>query len=270
MSDARGTDTDTHPAIERDVAFDQCLSFTVRGDWGHFRRVGGNIVKQTYRVMPRTTVAGLCAAVCGYPRDSYYELFAADASAIAVEPVGDQRTVNIPENVLSTAEGQLTDVTGRKQTEVSITVVDPTKKKRQQHNYEVLVDPAYRLHVWLDDDEAYETLRTHLAEGTTVYTPALGLSEHLASVTEFEEQSVTHDVEAAVVDSALPTGTRHLAATTGVRYATESSAGFMRVVNDSRRTTGFIDWAYTPADEPLPVTDTAPVSRVGDSTVVFV
>jgi CRISPR-associated Cas5-like protein len=37
----------------------RCLSFTVRGPWGHFRRIEGNIVKQTYRIIPRTTVAGL-------------------------------------------------------------------------------------------------------------------------------------------------------------------------------------------------------------------
>ena len=44
---------------------DRCLSLTVRGPWGHFRRIEGNVVKQTYRIIPRTTVAGLLAAVLG-------------------------------------------------------------------------------------------------------------------------------------------------------------------------------------------------------------
>jgi len=46
----------------------RCLSFTIRGPWGHFRRIEGNIVKQTYRIIPRTTVAGLLAAVVGIER----------------------------------------------------------------------------------------------------------------------------------------------------------------------------------------------------------
>jgi len=54
----------------------RCLSFTIRGPWGHFRRIEGNIVKQTYRIIPRTTVAGLLAAVVGIERDGYYDLFA--------------------------------------------------------------------------------------------------------------------------------------------------------------------------------------------------
>ena len=49
---------------------DRCLSFTVSGPWGHFRRVEGNIVKQTYQVIPRTTVAGLVAAMLGIDRKS--------------------------------------------------------------------------------------------------------------------------------------------------------------------------------------------------------
>ena len=52
------------------VAGRECLSFTVEGPWAHFRRIDATTEKLTYRVMPRTTVAGLLAAVLGEPRDS--------------------------------------------------------------------------------------------------------------------------------------------------------------------------------------------------------
>lgn len=62
----------TDDLADRTVAPNRCLSFTVRGPWGHFRRVEGNIVKQTYRIIPRTTVAGLIAGMLGIERDGYW------------------------------------------------------------------------------------------------------------------------------------------------------------------------------------------------------
>ena len=62
----------------------RCLSFTVRGDFGHFRRVDGTVVRQTYKLPPRTTVAGLLSAVAGLERDSYYDQFGPDTSAVAI------------------------------------------------------------------------------------------------------------------------------------------------------------------------------------------
>ena len=103
MSSTSETSEQLHP--------ERCLSLTVSGPWGHFRRVEGNVVKQTYRVIPRTTVAGLLAAVLGISRDEYYDLFGPEQSWIAIEPVEPLRTVNMPMNTLSTADGDLTSLT---------------------------------------------------------------------------------------------------------------------------------------------------------------
>ncbi len=48
-----------------DIEGRECLSFTVEGPWAHFRRIDATTEKLTYRVIPRTTVAGLIAAVLG-------------------------------------------------------------------------------------------------------------------------------------------------------------------------------------------------------------
>jgi len=166
---------------------ERCLSFTVRGPWGHFRRIEGNIVKQTYRIIPRTTVAGLLAAVLGIERDGYYELFAPDESAVAIQPVEEIRTVNMPMNTLSTASGNLQSLNGRGK--LSVKLPDPTTL-RQQHNYEVLVDPAYRIDIALADDKRYTELKETLAAGKSHYVPSLGLSEHLAEIEYHGEFSV--------------------------------------------------------------------------------
>ncbi len=247
---------------------DRCLSFTVRGPWGHFRRIEGNIVKQTYRIIPRTTVAGLLAAVLGIERDGYYDLFAPDSSAVAIEPVREIRTVNMPMNTLSTAAGDLQSLNGRGK--ISIKLPDPTTL-RQQHNYEVLVNPAYRIDVALTDEQWYTELRETLAAGESHYVPSLGLSEHLADIEyhgEFDvaDQPQTETVE---VDSVVPNAVDDVVLDAGTRCQIEESPAFMEADTGGRTTTGFTNYAYNPDANSLEVRDTA-AAGVNGRTVVFV
>jgi CRISPR-associated protein Cas5h len=247
----------------------RCLAFEVRGEWAHFRRIDGTVVKQTYRVIPRTTVAGLCAAIVGAPRDSYYEAFQPDNSAIAVMP-GDLRTVNVPMNSLTTTKSEVKTTGGR--TGLQVRSVDSTKP-RQQHNFEFVVDPVYRVFVWVDDTEFYTTLRTHLQNGTSVYTPSLGLSELLAEVEFIGEFDVELEEGKSTVDSAVPLTSSTVIPAPGLQQRTERSPGYMTADSTDgrprRTTTGFIDWAYTETatDE---LTASGPIARVGDHAVVFV
>src|SRR6056297_2375176 len=94
----------TAPISADRVVGETCLSFTVRGEWAHFRRIEGNIVKQTYRLMPRTSIAGMLAGMLGLGRDKYYDLFGQDVSAVAIQPESRLRTMNVPQNTLSTAK----------------------------------------------------------------------------------------------------------------------------------------------------------------------
>lgn len=63
-----------------------CIGFDITADYAHFRRVGNNSAKPSYRIPPRTTIAGLLAGIMGMSRDSYYNLFSPATSALAVVP----------------------------------------------------------------------------------------------------------------------------------------------------------------------------------------
>ena len=247
---------------------ERCLSVTVRGPWGHFRRVEGNVVKQTYRVIPRTTVAGLLAAVLGIERDGYYELFGPERSAVAIEPIRELRTLNMPMNTLSTAAGDLRSLNARGK--ISVKLPNPTRP-RQQHNYEVLVEPAYRVDVALADDERYERLRETLAAGKSHYVPSLGLSEHLAELDFHGEFAVEDgaDEEVVAVDSAVPNAVDDVVLDPDTRCGIEESPAFMRADAGGRTTTAFTTYAYNPDAEVLSVRD-VDVSQVDGRTVVFV
>ncbi|MDL0134574.1 type I-B CRISPR-associated protein Cas5b [Halobacterium salinarum] len=244
------------------------MSFTVRGPWGHFRRVEGNVVKQTYRIIPRTTVAGLLAAVLGIGRDKYYELFASDSSAVAVEPVRDLRTLNMPMNTLSTADESMQSLNSHGK--LSVKLPDPSKP-RQQHNYEVLVEPAYRIDVALADDARYRELRSHLEAGTSHYVPSLGLSEHLAQIDyhgEFEVKPAPDDGVVSV-DSAVPDAVDSVVPGPETRCQVEQSPAFMTADERGRTTRSFTTYAYNPDTGPLSVQD-IDASIVDGRTVVFV
>ncbi len=247
---------------------DRCLSFTVRGPWGHFRRIEGNIVKQTYRIIPRTTVAGLVAAVLGIERDGYYELFASGESAVAIEPVSEIRTLNMPINTLSTASSNLQSLNGRGK--LSVKLPDPTTL-RQQHNYEVLVDPAYRIDIALSNEERYTELREMLEAGKSHYVPSIGLSEHLAEIEyhgEFAVEAGPED-DLVEVDSAVPNAIDDLVLDTETRCQIEESPAFMQKDAGGRTTTGFTTYAYNPDAASLQVNDMK-VASVDGRTVVFV
>lgn len=230
------------PEADSDRLPDTCLSFELRGPWAHFRRVEGNIVKQTYRIIPRTTVAGLTAAILGLDRDSYYEAFAPDISAIAVEPLGSLRTMNMPQNTLSTAKEHMKTMPSRGHARISMP--DPTKL-RQQHNYEVLVDPAYRIDLRLADPGLRDRLRTHLEDGTAHYPPSLGLSEHLAEIDYLGEFEVERrDAESVHVDSAVVEAVDDVELEPGTEIKVERSPAFMESDSRGRTTTQFRSLAY--------------------------
>lgn len=269
------TTLDVHGADD-DSNARSCLVLTVEGPWGHFRRVDGNTIKQTYRVIPRTTVAGLLAAIAGYDRDSYYEAFAENQSYVAIEPLGSIRTTNLPENSLTTSGEGMKAVNARGK--VSVRYPDPTKD-RQRQNYEVLVDPSYRIYVWTSDNTFYERLREMLSDGKSHYVPSLGLSEHLATVEYQGECSIVRlePDDPVSVDSAIfdPDG---LIPAPDITFGTERSPGYMERTREpgsftGRRTTGFLTVTYTTDGSPLRVDGTAvsevEIPGIGRKRVVF-
>lgn len=262
------SDPETHP--------EECLVFSITGQWGHFKRIDGNLVKETYRIPPRTTVAGLIAAILGIKRNGYYPLFARGRSAVAVEPTTALRTINMPMNALSTANSSegLTKVNSRGGGP-TIAFTDPSYN-RQQHNYEILVEPAYRVYVWFEDEQQLDELEEMLAAGKSHYTPSLGLSEHLASIEYVGRRDVFPvDEQGPIrVDSAVPDGPSRTAVTPETTYRMERSPGYMSLTKGTsgftrRQTDGFIDYTYTLDGSPVRVTDTSDAVHAGDKTIIF-
>ena len=259
------------PTIDGEGVPDRCLSLTIRADWGHFRRIDRTVTKQTYRLPPRTTLAGMLAAIVGSPRDSYYETFDSGVSAIAVEPLGTIRTVTEPMLGLSTNPDEHFERRGGTgQKTVQVRYPDSTLN-RQLHSYELLVDPAYRIEVAVEDESFYRALADRLDTGTTHYPLSMGLSEYLAWIEFHGEFSVeSYDEETLEVDSAVPAGAGSVVPHKGVRTHVERMPAFMQADEHGRRTTGFSEYTFTTGAERVRISsEEITPAEVGERSVVF-
>ncbi len=247
-----------------DVVGREALSFTVRGPWAHFRRIDATTEKLTYRVMPRTTVAGLLAAVLGEPRDSYYDTFAKDASAIAVSPECALETQSIPQLTLPTKGGNIMTAEGVS----GKTVIDPQAiaEERKRRTFEYVVDASYRIDVILDDTETFERLAEFLESGRSTYTPSLGKTECLADITEVSRNTVEADGDPEAIDSTVPE--KHVVPTAGEPLRMERTPAYMEADEGGRSTTGFVSYAFAPGDQTLKA-PSAPVRSVDGRSVCF-
>jgi CRISPR-associated protein Cas5h len=247
-----------------------CIGFDVTADFAHFRKVGNNSAKPSYRVPPRTTVAGMLAGIMGMPRDSYYDLFSPASSAIAVVPKTLPHTYTMGITTVNTKADDAIQYRPKEQhyTKAAemLTPESYIKYDRQRDTYEMLVDPVYRVYVALSDKEIHEELFTRLNKPEYHYSPSLGLSECLAEITSVDTYSVnsetTDEIDSAVYDDTA------VIPTPGVSIKRERAPLYMERTEGGRRTTAFGNLTYVTNDAALPIDETRPC-KVGTHSVIF-
>jgi len=216
----------------------------------------------------------MLAAIVGSDRDTYYNVFGAETSAITITPLSDIRTVNVPTTGLGTDPKQAVTKTAGSRRSYALTYQD-TEGDRQIHAYELLADPQYRIDVAVEDEEYYEKLKTRLDNGESYYPPSLGKSEYLCTIEDVETDVTPTEIDAADqydIDSVVPISLSEVIPQQGVTYDIERSPAVMEATSGGRKTTRFDDYVYTrSADADIQVDSTADITpvSVGERTVVF-
>jgi CRISPR-associated protein Cas5h len=243
----------------------ECVSFTVSGDWAHFRRIDTTNDKQTYRVIPRTTASGLIAAMLGLPRDSYYDVFSKENSAMSIEVSSDVRTMQVPMLTLPTSESDITTAEN-----VSGKTLIKSEEERKRRSFEYLCEPEYRIHTVLEDEDVREQLkdRVGVEDGNPqpVYTPALGKTECLAEISDATTTELGDVNEVNEIDSVVPEDRIH--PKESVSYSLERAPGYMTTDENGRKTTDFVSYAYPTDGGSIEVSGIEAYS-VGESEVCF-
>ena len=260
---------------------DTCIGFDVTADFAHFRKVGNNSAKPSYRVPPRTTVAGLLAGIMGMARDSYYDLFSPSSSAVAVVPKELPHTYTMGITTVNTNEAAIQYLPLEKDWRDSAEMLTPEsylerwdnpgrqdlmETPRQRDTYEMLVDPVYRIYVALAEEDIHDELRERLEDSRYHYSPALGLSECIADIRNVD----THTVESATTDAIDSAAYDDSAVVPrpGVAVKRERAPFYMEATDGGRRTTAFGNITYATSDDRLPV-DAPRTHAVGDHEVVL-
>lgn len=81
---------------------DQLLVFDLVGPMAHFRKFYTNSSSLSYRVPPRTVLAGVIATLLGYERDTYYEELSLERARLGVALKAPVRTLMQTVNYLLT------------------------------------------------------------------------------------------------------------------------------------------------------------------------
>lgn len=249
---------------------DDCIGFDVAADFAHFRKVGTNSAKPTYQIPPRTTVAGLLAGIMGLPRDSYYDLFAPDTSALAVVPREMPHTYTMGITTVNTKADDAIQYLPRERSwqrgAEMLTPQSYVKHDRQRDTYEMLVDPVYRVYVALQNEDVHSELYQRLTDSRYHYSPSLGLSECIADIRNVESHHVG-PADTDTVDSAAYDDTPVIIEP-GVTLKRERAPLYMEATDSGRRTTAFGNITYTTDSNGLPV-DPMHAYTIGKHEVVF-
>jgi CRISPR-associated protein Cas5h len=236
--------------------------FDIQGDWAHFRRPHTASPRLTYGIPPRTTVGGLLAAIQGYPRDSYYELFHPENSDIAISVTSPVRRFMVPKNFIDTEGSSVSGSNHRKN------ITD----NRQQIAVEYLVNPSYRVYVSVHSSTFMDTLQRRLEENRPHFTPGLGKAECLASLSyvgRFEKQPVMVDENDVVqVDSVIPRAEPNLKIDPGVNYVADKFPSFFTMTDGERVPGAWQDMTFAASGDPVALIGSDYVD-VGGDVVVF-
>ncbi len=144
----------------------EVLAFDIWGQYGHFKKIYTTTSPLTYSIPPRTALSGLIGAILGLDKNDYLNYFSKSQADIAVQVLKPVKKVTVSENLIDTKTA------GPMMNRI---------KQRTQIRVEMLKDPKYRVYVRHSDPELMERLTWFIEEHKTVYTPCLGLSEHIAN-----------------------------------------------------------------------------------------
>jgi len=167
------------------------LVFDVWGEYAHFRKYYTTTSPLTFSIPPRTSLSGLIGAILGYGKKDYIPKLSKSQAMIAVRLMHPVKKMRLAENLIDTKKA------GRHMNEIS---------QRTQIRFELLKDPSFRIFFSHKDQAVQNRLRELLCEHKCVYTPCLGLSEHIADFRYVGEVEAAEEVprEHEYIASAVP------------------------------------------------------------------
>jgi len=147
------------------------LIFDIKGPMAHFRKYYTNSSSLSYAFPPRTAAAGMIAAILGYERDSYYDIFERSRCGIGVSARTAIRHITQTVNYVRTKG--LRELNGSfGPTQVPLDIIMPIKEHTSL---------VYRMYFCHEDKNIMDELKKLVWNGRTNYPIYMGISEFIAA-----------------------------------------------------------------------------------------
>lgn len=143
---------------------DKILAFDIWGEYAHFRKYYTTTSPLSYSIPTRTSIVGLLGAIIGENKETNPDKFSKNKASITVKLINPVKKVRISENLVDTSE-TWNMVTGN----------------RTQIKFEFVKDPCYRIFIRHNDNSINDKIINMIKEHKSVYTPYLGITEHIAN-----------------------------------------------------------------------------------------
>jgi CRISPR-associated protein Cas5h len=169
---------------------DKVLVFDIWGEYAHFRKYYTTTSPLSYSIPPRTAVTGFIGAILGLGKEEYLKHFTKKQAFITVGLLNPVKKVRISENLIDTKSA------------IRMHLI----KNRTQIRFEFIKDPKYRLYFYHTDEGLYTQTKNLLADHKSIYTPYLGISEHIANFEFIGEMNIQKKIleDFVKVDSVIP------------------------------------------------------------------
>ena len=238
---------------------EKVLTLTLWGDWAHYRRIYTTTSSLTYPFPTRTALAGLFASILGLERDSYYDLFTDETSAIALTILQPIKTVQINFNLIRTKLGYLLrDI--------------KTEGKRSQIPMEFVKDPKWRIFLWLEDKDTYQQLKTLLKEHKSIFTPCLGISELLANYQFEGEKKVSQTKKVAKSETVSINSIIKKSSDVSIKVEQDKKYGNVKIpafMRKDRVVTKYLELFYEQNGKPITISRGNFNTINGEENVIF-
>lgn len=188
---------------------DRVLVFDLWGEYAHFRKYYTTTSPLTYSFPPRTALCGLMGAILGLSKEEYLTHFLKDRAMLGVALLEPVKKVHFSENLIDTEPGQPMNLI----------------RNHTRIRFEFLKDPRYRVYFSHSDPALYTRARDLLEAHQCVYTPCLGLSEHIANFAFIGEFGMAHEQDPGELEmgTVVPDDhIREIAFEDGCEYLTET------------------------------------------------
>lgn len=214
---------------------DKVLVFDVWSEYAYFRKFFTTTSPLTFSLPPRTALCGLMGAILGFPKDTYLEKFSRIDASFAVRLLNPVKKVRFSENLIDTESVQTMNII----------------KQHTRIKFEFLKDARFRIFFTHTDPEIYAAACEMISNHKCVYTPCLGISEHIANfayIGEFTLKRIEMPPEVSL-ESVIPKDQiQKIQFESGKEYMTETLPNEM---TKDRTVTGYQQFMFERNGKPI-------------------